>query len=66
MVVKNIITQVNWLVTGLDTVDRVHNITLRTMLSRIQWTDKDGKQKQLFHSVDETYRQDGIVFAWHP
>ena len=66
MVVKNIVTRVNWLVSGLDTVDKVHKITLRTMISRIQWTDNEGKQKQLFHSVDETYRQDGVVFAWHP
>ena len=36
------------------------------MISRIQWKDKRGKQRQLFHSVDDTYRMDGVIFTWHP
>ena len=56
----------NWAVFGLDKIDKVHGISLRTMISRIQWKDKRGKQRQLFHSVDDTYKMDGVIFTWHP
>ena len=63
---NNLVVRMNWSVNGLDKIDKTHGISLRTMLSRIQWEDKKGKQRQLFHSVDDTYKMDGVIFTWHP
>ena len=63
---KNVVTRGNWSVSGIDRVNKEHGISLRTMVSQIHWTDKTGKERQLFHSIDETFRGDGVIFAWHP
>jgi len=65
-VLKNLVVRTNWLVSGIDRVDTTTGISLRTMISRIQWKDKSGNERQLFHSVDDTYNKNGVIFTWHP
>ena len=36
------------------------------MISRIMWEDESGKTRQLFHSVDSTWNEEGTIFGWHP
>ena len=51
---------------GINMVNKAHKISLRTMISRIMWEDGDKKMRQLFHSVDSTWNDEGTIFGWHP
>jgi len=56
----------SWSVYGIDMVNNTHKISLRTMISRSMWEDGDKKMRQLFHSVDSTWNDEGTIFGWHP
>lgn len=58
-------TRMNWGVAGLDAINKKHGISLRVMLSRITHTGEDGVERQLFHSIDSSWNEEGVVFGWH-
>ena len=66
----NLVTKIDlrtsWSIFGIDMINKEHGISLRTMISRIMWEDGNGKTRQLFHSVDSTWNDEGIIFCWHP
>ena len=61
-----IILRTSWSIYDIDMVNKVHKISLRTMISRIMREDEKGKTRQLYHSVDSTWNDEGAIFGWHP
>ena len=49
-----------------DMVNKAHMIPICTMNLRIIWKDENGKMRQLFHLVDSTWNDEGMIFGWHP
>lgn len=56
----------SWSIYGIDMVNMKHKISLWTMISWIMWEDGDKKMRQLFHSVDSTWNDEGTIFWWLP
>ena len=65
-IVNKIELRTSWSIFGIDMINKEHKISLRTMISRIMWEDDSGKSRQLFHSVDSTWNDEGTIFGWHP
>ena len=63
--VQNIETRMSWGIAGLDVVSKEHGITLRVMISRITHIGDDDIERQLFHSIDSSWNEEGVVFGWH-
>ena len=36
------------------------------MISRIVWEDAGNRIRKLFHLVDNTLNDEGIIFGWYP
>ena len=64
--INKIELRTSWSIYGIDMVNKKHKISLRTMISKIMWEDDDKKNRQLFHSVDSTWNDEGTIFGWHP
>ena len=64
--VTKIILRTSWSIYGIDMVNKQHKISMRTMISRIMREDENGTMRQLFHSVDSTWNDEGTIFGWHP
>ena len=64
--VSKIELRTSWSIFGIDMINKEHGISLRTMISRIMWEDESGKSRQLFHSVNSTWNDEGTIFGWHP
>ena len=65
-IINKIQLRTSWSIFGIDMINKKHGISLRTMISRIMWDDADGKKRQLYHSVDSTWNDEGTIFGWHP
>ena len=63
---SKITLRTSWSISGINMVNKTHKISLRTMISRIMREDENGKTRQLFHSVDNTWNDEGTIFGWHP
>ena len=64
--VNKIDLRTSWSIYGIDMVNKTQKISLRTMISRIMWEDENVKMRQLFHSVNITWNDEGAIFGWHP
>ena len=65
-IINKIELRMSWSIFGIEMINKKHGISLRTMISRIMWDDEDGKMRQLYHSVDSTWNDEGTIFECHP
>ena len=61
--VGKIILRTSWSIYGIDTVNKTHKISMRTMISQIMRGDENGTMRQLFHSVDSTWNDESTIFG---
>jgi len=60
--VTKIELRISWSIFVMNMVNNKHKLSLSTMISRILWEYKLRKMRQLFHSVDSTWNDEGNIF----
>ena len=53
----------SWSIYGINMVNKTYKISLCTMISRIMCEDENRKMRQLFHSVESTWNDEGTIFG---
>jgi len=56
----------SWNIFGINMINTEHTISFCTMILRITWEDVHGKMWQLYHSIESTWNDEGILFGWEP